>query len=209
MVSFIIHDIARTDRDDYVVEAVRQLPGLQIVTPVADRTPIVSCHKSHRYCWEVGALAANHEAICVMEDDVKFTPVWTTDFWQKCEAWLMRSSYDLLLGGVSHGGNPVAITEPIFTPMLEVGRFTATHCYLLKPSAVPLLVKQHETKHADAAMSDALLRKAVVVPFVAWQWPGRSDIRRITVNDDWTFTQAEHRLKRQLGLAHGIPVRHA
>ena len=210
MIAYLIHDSTRTDREPYVAEALRQVPGLEVLAPVPERTPILSCHKTHRYAWHRGAQYADpdRDAICVLEDDVRFTPAWTTDFWLKCEAWLMRSSYDLLLGGVSHGGNPVALADPTFTTMLEIGRFTATHCYLLKPRAVPELLTQQDTKHADAAMSDAQIRRAVLAPFVATQWPGRSDIRMIQVNDDWTFIQAEHRLKKVLGLADGRPVRH-
>jgi hypothetical protein len=205
MVAYLIHDPARTDRDPYVAEAGRQIPDLEIVAPVPARSPIMSCHATHRRIWETGATVAFHETICVLEDDVKFTPTWTTDFWCKCEAWLLRSSYDVLLGGVSHAGNPKPITEPLFTPMAEVERFTATHCYLVKPTAIPLLLSGtsgHAGKHADAAISDTRVRKAVVVPFVATQWAGRSDIRQIVADDGWTFTQAEHRLLKQLGLTH-------
>ena len=210
MITYLIHDVGRTDRESSVAEALRQIPSLTVITPVPARTPVVSCNKTHRDAWHRGLLSVGHdEAICVLEDDVQFTPAWTTDVWLQCEAWLTHSSYDLLLGGVSHGGNPVPVSEPTFTTMLEIGRFTATHCYLLKPSAVPVLLAQQDTKHADAALSDAEIRRVVIVPFVATQWPGRSDIRMITVNDDWTFIQAEHRLKKVLGLADGRPVRHA
>lgn len=199
MTAYMIHDPARTDREPYIEIARQHVGDLVLVEPIKHTSSMISCTLTHKYILErvMGECDKKNASLCtawVLEDDVKFTSHFTLGRWKHLVEWLTISPYHILVGGAaaSSGGRRVS------RHIAEVSNFSSTHCYALRADVIPLVLKQASEQHFDGLLTRAPIRKLVVAPFMATQWPGRSSIRNRPVDDTGTFHKAEAALLRIL-----------
>jgi hypothetical protein len=194
--SYIIHDEARQDRQRYVDAAKALIPGLAVMPAIVAAKPLQGCSLSHKRCIEL-AIAANATDVLVLEDDVKFCDDFPFAKFLHVAHRLEAQQFDLILGGVATAAEPQRL---LGSPLVALKGFSSTHCVWYRKASWEKVLALTPKMHIDGQLVEARIPAAVIVPFVATQYPSFSTIRGSNVNDEALFEKTEQSLKALKGV---------
>lgn len=175
---FVINLPERTDRLEMFDKEFHSFfpdSSYTVVEAVKYKDPKLAITSSHQLAVMMGY---EHDAILIMEDDVKFTSGKSYDY--AVEAYKETpNEADVLLGGVYQATN-LGVPEGSWR---KVDVFSAAHFYVIRKEAYDTFLKADGSEHIDRWMGPNL-NCQVPMKFFAVQYNGYSDqVNKVTDYD--------------------------
>lgn len=165
-----------------ISELRKRVPNLEVFYGERTAKGEDGCLQSHQAI-VAGALARGEPSIFVMEDDCKFTPLFSYAWWLEVVEWAEVNRYDVLAGGCTrtYGERVVRQAGGKGITILEVSAFHSAHCVVYFRSGYEKVMKAVQPYDVSLGQTCGM-RCALVHPFMAVQRASFSGILQTDVN---------------------------
>ena len=200
---YVINLKHRTDRWQHINNLFGKSFNLIRVDAVKHKNGAVGCFMSHQKCIKM-AKDKNMDNIIVLEDDCTIAKSYKNNLAQKLREvknYLeKRNDWDIFLGGCNRTQtrNINGKLDCKNNNLLKINKGKCTHFMMYNKSSYDFFLSQDPTTNVIDLVWHCKLRAVVVVPFFAYQLPGKSDIEKQTLDYYRFLNNTETRLREYI-----------